>query len=53
MKQISEFMAKLDAMDAVALIALVIGYIFICYYGLKALLYIDDKDDYNKGEGKL
>ena len=53
MKLISEFMTKLDALDSVALMALVIGYVFICYYGLKALLYIDDKDDFNKGEGKL
>jgi hypothetical protein len=53
MKQISEFMAKLDAMDSVMLLALVIGYMFICISAIKGLFNIDDKDDYNKGEGKL
>ncbi len=53
MKQISEFMAKLDAMDSVMLLALVIGYVFICISAIKGLFDIDDKDDFNKGRGAL
>jgi len=51
MKQISEFMAKLDAMDSVMLLALVIGYVFICISAIKGLF--DDKDDFNKGRDAL
>ena len=53
MKLISEFIAKLDAMDSIMLLALVIGYVFICIHAIKALFGIDDTDDFNKGGGKL
>lgn len=53
MKIISRFIAELDAMDSIMLLALVIGYVFICIHAIKELFGIDDTDDFNKGRGAL
>lgn len=44
-------MAELDTVEQVVVLGLICLYAFVVYYSYKAVN--DNKDDFNKGEGKL
>lgn len=44
-------MAELDSIEQVVVLTLICLYGFVVYYAYKAVN--DNKDDFNKGEGKL